>query len=264
MALKTIILCGGQGTRLRQETEYKPKPMVNIGGKLILWHIMKIYAHYGFLDFVLALGYKGNAIRDYFLNYDLYAGNFTIKLGVRKKIEVHSPHSDQGWRITMVETGENNLTGSRIKQCEEYIDDDIMMVTYGDGVSNINIRKLLEFHKSHGRMGTITGVSPTSRWGELKTEGDRIISFTEKPKSSGSTANISGGFMIFNREVFKLLSRDESCVFEHAPLSKLAQSGELMLYHHDGFWAAMDTYRDYLYLNTLASETPAPWFCFDD
>ena len=262
--MKVIILCGGQGTRLREETEYKPKPMVAIGGKPVLWHIMKIYSHFGFKEFVLALGYKGNAIRDYFLSYDLYTSDFTIELGERKKIDIHNPHVEQGWKITMVETGEKNMTGSRIKQCEKYIDDDIVMLTYGDGVANLDILKLLQFHKSHNKIGTITGINPAGRWGEIITEGNKIIQFIEKPSSSRSSSDISGGFMVFNRSFFELLSEDSACVLEHEPLSDLAKAGELMIYHHKGFWSAMDTYRDYRYLNNLAIENPPPWFRFDD
>ena len=258
--MKVIILCGGKGTRLREETDYQPKPMVNVGGKPILWHIMKIYAHYGYTDFILALGYKGNIIRDYFLNYDYYTSDFTIQLGEKRSIAMHNKHIEEGWRITMVETGEDNMTGSRIKQCQPFITDDNFMLTYGDGVSNVNISKLVEFHNSHQKMGTITGGNPNSRWGEMVVDGNRISQFTEKPDNNSNLIN--GGFMVFNSEVFNSIADDRDCIFEKGPMSNMALEDELRLFKHDGFWAAMDTYRDYLLLNRLHKKNPPPWFDF--
>ncbi|MBT3250925.1 MAG: glucose-1-phosphate cytidylyltransferase [Candidatus Marinimicrobia bacterium] len=258
--MKVIILCGGKGTRLREETDYQPKPMVNVGGKPILWHIMKVYAHYGYTDFILALGYKGNIIRDYFLNYDYYTSDFTIQLGEKRHITMHNNHIEKGWRITMVETGEDNMTGSRIKQCQPFINDENFMLTYGDGVSNVNITQLVEFHNSHQKKGTITGGSPNSRWGEMVVNGNAITRFTEKPDNNKNLIN--GGFMVFNSKIFDSIPNDPDCVFEKGPLSNLALEDELRMFKHDGFWSAMDTYRDYLLLNRLHKESPPPWFDF--
>ncbi len=264
--MKVIILCGGKGTRLREETEYKPKPMVSIGGRPILWHIMKIYAHHGITDFILALGYKGDVIRDYFLNYDYYSNDFTIRLGEKRQIIVHDNHIEKGWNVTLVETGEDNMTGSRIKQCEKYIDENTFMVTYGDGLGNINLNRLLDFHRSHGKIGTLTGINPASRWGELKVVNDQIVQFMEKPQNHKNKSDINGGFMVFNKKLFDYLQPSPDCIFEKKPLSTLAETGELMLYHHDGFWSAMDTYRDYLYLNNFlkSGDMNPPWMRFDE
>lgn len=257
--MKTILLCGGQGTRLKEETEYKPKPMVEIGGKPILWHIMKIYSHFDFNEFVLALGYKGNIIRDFFLNYKFYNNDFTITLGNHKDIVVHGNTKESGWKVTLVETGENAMTGSRIKQCERYIDNDNFMVTYGDGLADIDISRLVEYHKRHGRIGTLTGIHPPSRFGELHVEGNQVAKFSEKAELEGTRANINGGFMVFKRNFFDYLSKDMGCIFEREPLEKLAQDGELMVYRHGGYWQCMDTYRDYLSLQETWNKGNAPW-----
>jgi len=257
--MKTIILCGGEGTRLKEETEYKPKPMVEIGGKPILWHIMKMYAHFGFKEFVLALGYKGNVIKDFFLNYEFYNNDFTITLGNHKDIAVHGNSDETGWRVTLVETGLNAMTGSRIKQCERYIEEDNFMVTYGDGLADIDISKLVEYHKSHGRIGTLTGINPPSRFGELHVEENQVTKFSEKSKLEGKRGDINGGFMIFKTKFFDYLSVDRGCILERESLGKLAQDRELMLYHHDGYWQCMDTYRDYLLLQETWNSGDAPW-----
>jgi len=260
--MKVIILCGGQGTRLREETEYKPKPMVEIGGKPILWHIMKVYSHYGINEFVLALGYRGNDIRDFFLNYEFYNNDFTIDVG-SNDIKIHSNSEEANWKITLVETGDKNITGSRIKKCQKYINEDQVMVTYGDGIGNINIRKLLEFHNSHGKMGTITGVNPHSRFGELIIDGRQIIKFTEKPISRDARS-INGGFMVFDSKFFSYLSEAEDCSLEYHGLYQIAYDGQLMMHHHDGFWHSMDTYRDYLALNRIWESEDIPWFNYMD
>ena len=257
--MKTIILCGGQGTRLKEETEYKPKPMVEIGGKPILWHIMKMYSHFGFNEFVLALGYKGNIIRDFFLNYKFYNNDFTITLGNHKDIVIHGNTDESRWKVTLVETGENAMTGSRIKQCERYIDEDYFIVTYGDGLADIDISKLVEYHKDHGRIGTLTAVNPPSRFGELTVEGNQVTKFHEKSKLEGTHGNINGGFMVFKRKFFSYLSKDVGCILERAPLEKLAQDKELIVYKHDGYWQCMDTYRDYLLLQETWDKGIVPW-----
>lgn len=257
--MKTIILCGGEGTRLKEETEYKPKPMVEIGDKPILWHIMRIYAHFGFKEFVLALGYKGDVIRDFFLNYEFYNNDFTITLGNRKDIAVHGNLDGTDWKVTLVETGSKAMTGSRIKQCERYIEEDNFMVTYGDGLADINISKLVEYHKGHGRIGTLTGINLPCRFGELLVEENQAIEFLEKSKLEGTRGDINGGFMLFKRKIFDYLSADIGCVLEREPLGKLARDRELMVYHHDGYWQCMDTYREYLLLQETWNKGDAPW-----
>lgn len=257
--MKVIILCGGQGTRLKEETEYKPKPMVEIGGKPILWHIMKIYAHFGFNEFILALGFKGNVIREYFLNYDYYNNDFTVNIGNHKDVKIHGNSDEKNWEVTLVETGENTMTGARVKKCEKYITEDNYMLTYGDGLSNVNIKKLFNYHIHHGKIGTVTGVNPPSRFGELVIKNKRVIEYKEKPKLEGLEGAINGGFMVFKKEFFSYLSKDDNCFLERAPLEKLAINRELMVYHHKDFWQSMDTYRDYLLLNKMWESNNIPW-----
>ena len=198
--MKVIILCGGMGTRLREETEYKPKPMVEIGGKPILWHIMKIYAHYGFNDFILALGYKGNIIRDYFLNYYTYNNDFTVQLGNKEKIVVHNNHDEQDWKVTLVETGDNSMTGYRVKLAGKYISEDRFMLTYGDAVSDVNINQLINFHIQKNTIGTVTGVYPPSRFGDLIVNNGMVTKFKEKKKDIDNQMPINGGFFVFKKE----------------------------------------------------------------
>ena len=256
--MKVVILCGGKGTRLSEETLTKPKPMIEIGKKPILWHIMKIYTHYGFKDFILCLGYKGELIRKHFYNYEIKHTDFTVELGRHSKnVKFHNYHGEKGWRITLVDTGEENLKGSRIKQIERYVDDDMFMLTYGDGVADINVKKLLEFHNSHGKIGTVTGVRPPSRFGELQTEGNRVVSFSEKPQVS--VGLINGGFFVFNRRFFDFLTEDKECDFERGSLEKLAKRSELMVYEHKGSWECMDTLRDMEHLNKLWQADQAFW-----
>lgn len=259
--MKVVILCGGQGTRLREETEYRPKPLVEIGGRPILWHIMKLYAHYGLRDFVLCLGYRGNMIKEYFLNYEAMINDFTIRLGHQQQIFYHDHHQEQGFNVTLAETGLYTMTGARIKQVERYVDSDLFMITYGDGVSDVNIQQLLRFHKSHGRIGTLTTVRPTSRFGVLDLDAEsRVNSFAEKPQSEGW---ISAGFFVFDRRFFEYLSPDPACTLERDPLERLTHEGQLMAYRHEGFFYAMDTYREYVYLNELWSSGRAPWTVWD-
>lgn len=251
--IKVVILCGGMGTRLREETEFKPKPLVEIGGKPILWHIMKIYSHYGFKDFILCLGYKGEMIKEYFLNYELLNSDFTIELG-SKNIEIHGSHDESGLKVSLVNTGETTLTGSRVKKIEKFIDSETFMLTYGDGVADINISELLKFHKSHGKIGTITGVHPVSRFGELVVRDSEVVSFSEKPQSSDGLIN--GGYFVFNRQFLDYVRQDEDCVLEKEPLEDLVRDGELRVYKHNGFWQCMDTYRDFILLNSLWKTNP--------
>ncbi len=261
MELKVVILGGGRGTSLREETEVKPKPMVKIGDKPILWHIMKIYAHYGFKDFVLCLGYKGEHIKEYFFNYDVLNSDFTIKLGQKKMITICNTLEESDWSVTLASTGDNALKGARLKRIEKYITDDVFMVTYGDGVSNIDIKKLLDFHNQHGKIATVTGVRPPSLFGELMVKDNKALLFSEKPQTS--TGLISGGFFVFNRKLFDYLTNDNNCDFERGPLEKIAAEGELMVYTHDGPWTCMDTYRDVEYLNRLWQNNQAFWRVWD-
>jgi len=255
--MKVVILCGGFGTRLREETEFRPKPMVNIGNRPILWHIMKVYAAYGHKDFVLALGYKGEMIKNYFCHYELMNNDVTIELGKPERLCIHHAHEEDGWKITLVNTGEDTLKGARLKKIQKYITGDTLMVTYGDGVANIDMGALLSFHKSHGKLATVTGINPASRFGELKVKGDEVGAFSEKPKNGNGLVN--GGFFVLNRAVFDYLSEDDSCDFEIGALEGIARQGELMVYKHKGFWACMDTFRDMEYLNRLWAEDKAEW-----
>ena len=256
--IKVVILCGGFGTRLKEETELKPKPMVKIGRMPILWHIMKTYAHYGFHEFILCLGYKAEVIKEYFYNYEVLSNDFTIELGT-KNIEVHSNHSEGGWKITIVDTGLNAMTGARVKRIERFIDEDTFMLTYGDGVTDLDINKLLQYHKSHGKIGTVTGVHPPSpsRYGELSIHEDQVTSFIEKPRNQDNPIN--GGYFVFNRKIFRYLKNDDACIFEREPLENLSSDGELKVFQHKGFWQCMDTNRDYKYLNEMWGKGDAPW-----
>ncbi len=260
--MKVVILCGGRGTRLREETELRPKPLVEIGNRPILWHIMKSYSHYGFKDFLLCLGYKGDMIKDYFLNYEAMNNDFTINLGNRNNIAFHNAHLEKDWNVTLVNTGDHTQTGARIKKIEEYIDTDTFMVTYGDGVGNINIKELLNFHQEKGSIGTLTGVHPSSRFGELLIKGKNIVEFNEKPLVSQGFIN--GGFFVFNKQFFRYLDNDENCALEHGPLVKLSADGQLSVYQHDGFWQCMDTQRELDILNDLWKQGKAPWKVWKD
>lgn len=256
--MKVVILCGGQGTRLREETEFRPKPLVEVGGRPILLHIMKLYAHYGFNDFVLCLGYRGNMIKDHFLNYEAMNNDFTVDLGRQRQVTLHGSHGEDGLRVTLADTGLDSMTGKRIKSIQKYVDGDTFMVTYGDGVSDVNIKQLLDFHKSHGRLATVSTHKPISRFGVLEVEPDSsvVTGFNEKPQLDG-LVNI--GFFVFDRKVFDYLDDDPSCVLEQEPLRTLARDGQLVAYRHEGFFFAMDTYREFKYLNDLWDAGQAPW-----
>lgn len=255
--MKVVILCGGLGTRLREETEFRPKPMVNIGNRPILWHIMKFYAHYGHKDFILTLGYKGEMIKNYFLNYELMNNDFTVELGQPEKLSFHNSHEESGWRITLSDTGEKTLKGGRLKKVQRYLDEDTFMVTYGDGVANIDLNALLSFHITHGKIATVTGINPASRFGEMKVEGNQVRAFYEKPENNAQVVN--GGFFVFNRAIFDFLTSDDDCDLETETLERIADEGQLMVYKHTGFWACMDTLRDMEYLNNLWNKNKAEW-----
>jgi len=254
--MKVVILCGGKGTRLREETEFRPKPMVKIGNKPILWHIMKIYAYYGFEDFVICLGYKGEMIKEYFLNYENMNNDFTIDLN-QSDVKIHNREEKEDWKVTLADTGEDSQTGARVKKIEKYIDGDTFMLTYGDGVAHINIKELLQFHKNHGKIGTMTGVHPSSRFGEFSVIDNKITKFSEKPQTKEDLIN--GGFFVFNTAFFDYLSDKDRCILEQEPLENLAFDGELMLYHNENFWQCVDTYRELEHLNEYWKQKKPPW-----
>ena len=256
--MKVVILCGGTGTRLREETEYRPKPMVNIGPRPVLWHIMKIYAHYGHTEFILPLGYKGNIIKEYFHHYEMINSDLTIELGKPDSLCLHQGHEETGWKITLADTGDTTLKGGRIKRVHKYVQDGTFMLTYGDGVADINLDELVAFHHSHGKIATVTGVNPIARFGELQVRGNRVTSFLEK-EHAGDGGVISGGFFVFNKEIFDYLSEADDCDLEYGPLERLARDGQLMVYRHSGFWFCMDTLRDVDMLNKMWNEGNAAW-----
>ena len=256
-----IILCGGKGSRLSEETVLKPKPMIEIGGKPILWHIMKHYSYYGYHRFILALGYKGEYVKNYFYNYRIFSNDFTIEMHPEKEPQIHGLSDESHWEITLVDTGLNTLKGGRIKRLERYVKSDNFHLTYGDGVSNVNLNELDRFHMKHGNIGTITGVHPPSRFGEMLIEGDNVIHFEEKPQLS--TGIINGGFFVFNRKFFDYLTSDDKCDFEFGPLQKIASEKKLKVFKHDGFWQCMDTIRERDYLNSLWESGSPPWKIWD-
>jgi glucose-1-phosphate cytidylyltransferase len=254
--MKVVILCGGMGTRIREETEFRPKPMVQIGAYPILWHIMKSYAHHGFKDFILCLGYKGDVIKNYFRNYHWNTSDVTLTLGPDPRVEYHSNDDSHDWRVTLVDTGLETQTGGRIARIQKYITDETFLMTYGDGLTDCDLGKLVGFHQEHGRIATVTAVPPTGRFGELAVDGASITSFREKPNNAD--ALISGGFFVLSRKIFGYLPGD-GCVFEREPLSRLAGAGEIRAFRHYGFWQCMDTYRESEMLNKMWRENAAPW-----
>lgn len=250
--MRVVILAGGMGTRLAEETEVKPKPMVEIGGRPILWHIMKHYAHYGLNDFAVALGYRGEVIKRFFMDYVDLNGHLTLSLGERKVIRREAEM--EPWTVHLAETGLETLTGGRLKRLEKLLHDGTFMMTYGDGVSDLNLGRLLEFHRSHGRLATVTAVHPPARYGGLEFEGDRVSRFTEKPREGW----ISGGFFVLEPGVLDYIKGDD-VYWEQEPLERIARDGELMAYRHEGFWQSMDTLRDKRLLQSLWDEGRAPW-----
>jgi glucose-1-phosphate cytidylyltransferase len=256
--MKVVILAGGYGTRIRDVAEDIPKPMIQIGPYPILWHIMKTYAHYGYKDFIICLGYRGQSIKDFFLNYGPSTRDFTISLGKTDGIKYHNEHDESGWNITLVDTGLQSMTGSRVSRIKKFIKGENFMLTYGDGVSDINIDRLVEFHKSHKKTLTVTGVRPPGRFGEMVSDANgRIIEFNEKPQASDG--RISGGFFVASSKIFDYLRDDENLVFEKEPMRRLLEDDQLMMYEHNGFWQPMDTNREYQLLNSLYKDGKAPW-----
>ena len=254
--MKVILLCGGLGTRLREETEYRPKPMVPIGGQPIVWHIMKSYAQHGFKDFVLCLGYKGEVIKDYFRNYLWNRSDVTLKLGRNPQITYHNNHAEEDWTVTLLETGMQSMTGGRLLRAMNHIGDEDVLLTYGDGVSDSNIAESVSFHYEQKALVTMTAVRPAGRFGELGIDQNTVSSFNEKPDQEAGYIN--GGYMVLDKSVREYLSGDD-CVFEREPLEKLAATGRLKAYCHDGFWQCMDTLRDKLTLDELWRRDRAPW-----
>jgi len=254
--MKVVILAGGLGSRLSEETTLRPKPMVEIGGKPILWHIMKIYSLYGFNEFIILCGYKGYMIKEYFANYYLHMADLTIDM-TTNSIQHHSTHAEP-WKVTLVDTGLDTMTGCRIKKVKDYIGEEPFMLTYGDGVSDVNIDSLVSFHKSHGKAITMTSVQPEGRYGSLVVNDDhKVVSFQEKPKGDG--AWINAGFFVCQPEVFDHIPDGEKVIFEREPLESLSKSGELYTFKHDGFWKPMDTQRDKTQLEELIDQNKAPW-----
>jgi glucose-1-phosphate cytidylyltransferase len=254
--MKTVILCGGLGTRLSEETHLRPKPMVEIGGRPILWHVMKIYEQHGFSDFILALGYKGEFIKDYFMQYHARMSDFTVHLKTGD-IDFTNPTAED-WKVSLVNTGANTLTGGRLLRLKSQLaDSGTFMLTYGDGVSNVNIKELLAFHKSHGKLATVTSVRPPARFGGMLIDDGRVLDFKEKPQSGEGWIN--GGFFIFEPGIFNYLE-DDTTILEQRPLEKLANDGQLMAYEHSGYWQCMDTVRDRDALQDLWTKGCAPWY----
>lgn len=256
--MEVVILCGGQGARMREETEYRPKPMVDVGGRPLLWHIMRGFGHRGLDRFVLCLGYKGNLIKDYFLDYEAHTRDCTVRMGGgEREVRFHGPGEDFNFSVTLADTGQETLTGGRVKRIEPYVTGDTFVVTYGDGLADVDVGRLLDFHRSHGRLATVTAVQPASRFGLLSIDDDsRVTRFTEKPRVEGW---INAGFFVFDRRVFDYLDGGDREALEARPLERLASDGELMAWRHEGWFFAVDTYRDYLHVNDLWNKGAAPW-----
>jgi glucose-1-phosphate cytidylyltransferase len=253
--MKVVILCGGLGTRLAEETSIKPKPMVEIGGRPILWHIMKIYEKYNFTDFVLALGYKGECIKDFFLNYHSRQSDLYIDLS-SGSVSFSNPKTED-WKVALINTGEKTMTGGRLLRLQNFLkDEDTFMLTYGDGVANIDISELLRFHKSHGKIATISAVKPSARFGGLKIDESIVTNFKEKPQSG--EGYINGGFFVFNKDIFNFIKGDDE-MLEHDPLEKLVELNQLMAFKHEGYWQCMDTIRDKESLQALWDTNSAYW-----
>jgi glucose-1-phosphate cytidylyltransferase len=260
--IPVVILSGGMGTRLREETERVPKPLVAIGEKPILWHIMKIYSQHGFRRFIVCLGYKSWLIKEFFLSYREQVSDFTLEMNSEHKPKFIGNNADENWQVTCAETGLTTATGGRLWRVRDYIDTDTFMFTYGDGLGRVDITGLLDFHYEQGRIGTVTGVRPVSRYGQMRVQDSKAVEFSEKPELVEGFA--SGGFFVFQREFFSYLSDDPELFFEHAPLQGLARDGELTVFPHNEFWMGMDTYRDLTELNELWAAGDAPWKVWDD
>lgn len=253
--MKVVLLAGGLGTRLREETEYRPKPMVEIGGRPILWHIMKSFSLHGLNSFVVCAGYRGEVIKDYFLNYHSRNSDFTVSLGAAPSITYHTLAADDPWNVTVVDTGAETMTGGRVKRASRFLDDQRFIVTYGDGLADIDVSALMRFHESHGKLATVTTVRPLSRFGVMDLLPDGSVQqFREKPQIDGY---VNAGYFVFEPAVLDYLTDD--CVLETDPLEKLAAEGQLAAYRHDGFWQPMDTYREFVMLNDMWAAGDAPW-----
>ena len=256
--MKTVILCGGQGTRLQEATGgLKPKPMVEVGGRPILWHIMKGYAAQGHKDFVLCLGHLGNIIKDYFLHYEAMNSDFTLHMGSTNEIHYHHKHAEADWTVTLADTGLQSMTGARVARVQKYVGKETFMLTYGDGVADLDFESLLAFHRSHGKLATVTGVKPLGRFGRLGVEGDRVMRFEEKP--FGEHGYINGGFFVLEPGAFDYLTTDPSCILERDPLENLANDDQLRVFKHEGYWQCMDTYRDMVVLEEMWHSGKPPW-----
>jgi glucose-1-phosphate cytidylyltransferase len=256
--MKAVILCGGMGTRLREHTEFRPKPMVEVGGIPILVHIMRIYAKHGIDEFVLCLGYKGEQIKRYFLDYEAMQSDFTVELGKRNALTFHEREGHTpSWKVTLADTGLEAMTGARLRKAARYLDGETFALTYGDGVSDVDLRAALAYHRSHGGVATMTGVRPPSRFGEVEHDGGRVRVFNEKPNVG--TGLINGGFFFFEPRFLETLSAGDDCILEREPLERCAKAGELFVYEHHGFWQCMDTYRDWEHLEAHWASGRAPW-----
>jgi glucose-1-phosphate cytidylyltransferase len=256
--MKAVILAGGLGTRLSEETGLRPKPMIEVGGKPVLWHLLKIYSAHGINDFVICLGYKGYLVKEYFANYFLHTSDVTFDLA-RNQMQVHHRHAEP-WRVTLVDTGEHTQTGGRLKRAAEYLEDDVFCFTYGDGLSDVDIGASIAFHRQHGRMATVCAVQPPGRFGALEFDGDFISRFQEKPSGDGSWVN--GGFFVLSPKVIDYIA-DDASIWEREPLEALAHEGQLVAYRHHGFWQPMDTLRDKVKLEELWQTGGAPWKCWE-
>ena len=253
--MKTVLLAGGLGTRMREETEFRPKPMVLVGDKPALWHIMKSYDSFGFKEFIICTGYKGDVIKQYFHDFSILNKDFTVQIGANPKIKTHGNMPEEGWSVTVADTGALTMTGGRLFKVRDFIDGDTFMCTYGDGISNVDIRELLKFHESHGKVATMTTVRPVSRFGVVQMSPEGLVEgFQEKPQSE---VWINAGFFVFNRKIFDFL--DENSVLEQDPMQELAKLNELMAFKHHGFWQPMDTLRESQILNQMWNEGRAPW-----
>jgi glucose-1-phosphate cytidylyltransferase len=256
--MKVVILAGGLGSRISEESVLKPKPLIEIGGRPIIWHIMKQYSHFGLNDFVICCGYKGYLIKEYFVNYSLHTTDITVNVR-SNKIKVHKKTTEP-WNITMVNTGENSLTGDRIRKIKDFVDGDFCL-TYGDGLSSVNIKETIKFHKKNKKIATVVAVKPTGRFGAITLEGNLVKKFFEKPKGDGAWVN--GGFFVLNKKIFNYLS-NQNCIWEKEPLEKIAKDKQLSAYKHSGFWHAMDTLRDKNFLEEIWSSKKVPWKIWDD
>jgi glucose-1-phosphate cytidylyltransferase len=259
MEMKVVLLAGGLGTRMREETEYKPKPMVEIGGRPVLWHLMKSFSVHNLTEFVVCTGYRSDVIKEYFLNYEARLNDFTVRLGSESKIEIHDQQDEGDWAITISDTGASTMTGGRVKKVQKYVNGRFM-VTYGDGLADVNITELLAFHEAHGKLATVTTVRPLSRFGVMDLDESGIVQrFREKPQTEDY---VNAGFFVFEPEVFNYL--DEECILEQEPLERLAREGQLVAYRHNGFWQPMDTFREYTMLNEMWEDGSAPWKTWSD